>query len=191
MFLAGRLDAAAAPLLERKLKQWGDEITELTLDFSQLTYISSMGLRVLLQAHKEITGKKRKLEIRNLSKPVREVFEMTGFINLMVREETLVIIRKDEPGCVQLSLIGQMNNTNVSKLEEELSHLRNLSRQHEEAVTVILDMEKLTSLSVPGCRLLKKVLDDTGWPDRKLSVKNASDEIRSTLREECLGELGN
>ncbi|MCL2066116.1 MAG: STAS domain-containing protein [Treponema sp.] len=82
-FLSGRLDTANSPLLERKLKQWGDKKNEITLDFLDLGYISSMGLRVLLHAHKTFMEKNKKMIIKNMNESIREVFEMTGFIKLL------------------------------------------------------------------------------------------------------------
>ena len=86
MSLSGRLDAANAPLLEKKLNQQGDDITDITLDFLELTYISSMGLRVLLQAQKAMKEQDRKLFIKNMNEYIREIFEMTGFISLIGHE---------------------------------------------------------------------------------------------------------
>jgi len=80
--LNGRLDTVNAPLLESKIKEQED-ITELTLDFKGVNYISSMGLRVLLQAKKEIKADGGSLNIINMRDSVREIFEMTGFLNLM------------------------------------------------------------------------------------------------------------
>lgn len=85
--VSGRVDASTASLLERKLKKAGDDIAALTLDFQKLEYISSMGLRVLLQAHKEMKKQNRKLIIINMPESIRELFEITGFDNLMANEE--------------------------------------------------------------------------------------------------------
>jgi len=84
--LNGRLDTVNAPLLESKIKEQED-ITELTIDFKGITYISSMGLRVLLQAKKAIKAKGGRMSIINMRDSVREIFEMTGFLNLMEKEE--------------------------------------------------------------------------------------------------------
>ena len=84
--LNGRLDTVNAPLLGSKIKEQED-ITELELDFKGVDYISSMGLRVLLQAKKAMKAEGASLIIKNLQDSVREVFEMTGFLNLMTREE--------------------------------------------------------------------------------------------------------
>jgi len=84
--LNGRLDTVNAPQLESKIKEQED-ITELTLDFKEVNYISSMGLRVLLQAKKEMKANGAMLKIINMRDSVREIFEMTGFLTLMERED--------------------------------------------------------------------------------------------------------
>jgi anti-sigma B factor antagonist len=84
--LYGRLDTVNAPQLESKIKEQED-ITELTLDFKGVEYISSMGLRVLLQAKKTMKAEGVRLAIINMQDSVREIFEMTGFLNLMMQEE--------------------------------------------------------------------------------------------------------
>ena len=81
--LSGRLDTAASPMLEKKLKKLEENIPELTLDFLNLTYISSMGLRLLLQAQKAMKEQNRKFIIKNMNASIREIFKMTGFLNLM------------------------------------------------------------------------------------------------------------
>jgi len=83
--LHGRLDTVNAPQLESKIKEQED-ITELTLDFKGVEYISSMGLRVLLQAKKTLKASGVRLTIINMQDSVREIFEMTGFLNLMAKE---------------------------------------------------------------------------------------------------------
>ena len=175
MFISGRLDTATAPLLERKLKQWGDDITEIILDFSGLCYISSMGLRVLLQAQRSMNEKERKLSIRNMSDSIREVFEMTGFINLLVQDEKFVIIRKDEPDRIRLSLIGEMDAVNIPALETELVKIRDAGQP--EPVLVVLDMERLALFSVTGCQLLRQAIASTAWENRKLVIENIPPEI--------------
>ena len=87
LFFSGRLDTSTVALLERKLKQVGDDIIELTLDLEELSYISSMGLRVLLQAQRTMKEQGRKLFLVNMSESISEIFEMTGFIKLMTNEE--------------------------------------------------------------------------------------------------------
>ena len=185
----GRLDTANAPLLERKIKQWGDDISELVLDFSGLEYISSMGLRVLLQAKKTLTAKGRKLVINNMGDSIREVFEMTGFLHLMVQEEKFVVVRKHEPDTVVLSLNGQMETDNVDVVAAELSEIRETHLSKSAPVAVILDMGNLTHISLPACRRLKQVIADTKWENRKISIRNASVDIKAALRDSDLKEL--
>ena len=80
--LEGRLDTVTAPELEAALKEGVDDVTELTLDFEKLDYISSAGLRVLLSAHKTMS-KKGGMKIRNANEMVREVFDVTGFADIL------------------------------------------------------------------------------------------------------------
>ena len=83
--LEGRLDTTTAPDLEQELKASMPGATELTLDFSKLDYISSAGLRVLLNAHKTMS-KKGGMKVTNANEMVREVFEVTGFADIMTIE---------------------------------------------------------------------------------------------------------
>ena len=83
--LEGRLDTMTAPELETELKQSMDGMDSLILDFSKLDYISSAGLRVLLSAHKVMSGKNG-MKIRNVNEIVQEVFEVTGFADILTIE---------------------------------------------------------------------------------------------------------
>ena len=80
--LEGRLDTTTAPELERTLKDSLKGVTDLTLDFSLLEYISSAGLRVLLSAQK-VMSRQGEMKITNVNEVVREVFDVTGFCDIM------------------------------------------------------------------------------------------------------------
>ncbi len=80
--LEGRLDTVTAPLLESEIQGKLDGITELQLDFAKLAYISSAGLRVLLSAQK-IMNKQGKMVIKNVCAEIKEIFEMTGFSDIL------------------------------------------------------------------------------------------------------------
>ncbi len=76
--LEGRLDTMTAPQLEQELEQCLDGLESLVFDFSQLEYISSAGLRVLLMAQKKMDDQGT-MVIQNVNDSVMEVFELTGF----------------------------------------------------------------------------------------------------------------
>lgn len=76
----GRLDTTTAPELEKELKEHYGSLTRLTLDFAELEYISSAGLRVVLSAHKAMNGR---MVVNNATEIVREVFEVTGFSDIL------------------------------------------------------------------------------------------------------------
>ena len=71
----GWLDTQTAPELGSALKELGDDVAELELDFTQLEYISSAGIRQVVAAHKQMGGK---LTVSNASPEVLEVFRLTG-----------------------------------------------------------------------------------------------------------------
>ena len=83
--LEGRLDTITSPELENELNASMDGAETLTLDFSGLDYVSSAGLRVLLAAYKRMAGKGG-MKIRNVNEVVREVFEVTGFADILTIE---------------------------------------------------------------------------------------------------------
>ena len=83
--LKGRLDTTTAPELEKELKNSMDDMEELVLDFAGLDYISSAGLRVLLSAHKVMSGKGG-MKVRNANEIVQEVFDVTGFADILTIE---------------------------------------------------------------------------------------------------------
>ncbi len=83
--LTGRLDTTTAPELEAALTPCFIDATELTLDFSNLEYISSAGLRVLLSAQK-VMNKQGKMAVKNINETIMEVFEVTGFVDILALE---------------------------------------------------------------------------------------------------------
>lgn len=83
--LAGRLDTTTAPELEQELKAALDGISELTIDMKDLDYISSAGLRVLLSAQK-VMNRQGKMTICNPNDVVMEIFEVTGFSDILTIE---------------------------------------------------------------------------------------------------------
>ena len=83
--LEGRLDTMTAPELEAELNSSLKDAESLTLDFSKLEYISSAGLRVLLSAHKAMSSKGG-MKVTNVNEIVQEVFEVTGFADILTIE---------------------------------------------------------------------------------------------------------
>ncbi len=81
--LEGRLDTTTAPELEKELETKLDNIDILILEFEKLQYISSAGLRVLLGTQKKMNAKKGSMVIKHLNEMIMEVFEMTGFIDIL------------------------------------------------------------------------------------------------------------
>lgn len=83
--LEGRLDTTTAPELEQELKQSLNGIETLSFDFTKVEYISSAGLRVLLYAQKAMHGKDS-MKVTHANELVMEVFEVTGFADILTIE---------------------------------------------------------------------------------------------------------
>ena len=83
--LEGRLTTEAAPELEKQLREELDDATELVFDLTDLTYIASSGLRVLLSMQK-IMKHQGSMIVRGANSEIMDIFEMTGFVNLLTIE---------------------------------------------------------------------------------------------------------
>lgn len=83
--LEGRLDTTTSPELEKSLKENLPDLTELVIDLSGLEYISSAGLRVLLSAQK-VMMKQGSMKVTHVSETVMEIFEVTGFVDILTIE---------------------------------------------------------------------------------------------------------
>ncbi len=83
--LEGRLDSNTSPQLEVELKANLEGITELIMDFAELVYLSSAGLRVILAAQKQM-NKQGKMTIVKVNETIREIFEVTGFAEILTIE---------------------------------------------------------------------------------------------------------
>ena len=81
--LEGRLDTVTAPELENFLKSNVVGVSSIEINCEKLVYVSSAGLRVLLSAHKKMMGA---LKLTNVCELVMEVFEVTGFADILVIE---------------------------------------------------------------------------------------------------------
>ena len=83
--VAGRLDTLTASSLDKAINEDIGEVKHLVLDLKNLEYISSAGLRVLLGAQKKMQ-KIGSMKVTGVCEEVMEVFEMTGFADILVIE---------------------------------------------------------------------------------------------------------
>ena len=85
--LKGRLDTANSGEVSQDLLGSLKGVKQLVLDFTDLVYISSSGLRILLQLVKQLKGQQGELIVRHVSKEIMDVFKMTGFSSLLKIED--------------------------------------------------------------------------------------------------------
>lgn len=85
VMVEGRLDTTTAPLFDEEIFKSIDDVKDLVLDFAELEYVSSAGLRVILKAQKHMNTKGT-MKIINVNEMIMEVFEITGFIDILTIE---------------------------------------------------------------------------------------------------------
>lgn len=83
--MSGKLDTLSAPDFEEKTRVLPDGVTEVVLDLSEVSYVSSAGLRAMLILLKKLNEKDGALYVRNVSQAVQDIFEVTGFDLLFQR----------------------------------------------------------------------------------------------------------
>lgn len=83
--LEGRMDTTTAPMLEKEINALPEDTKDLILDMNALEYVSSAGLRVLLAAQKKM-NELGTMKLIGVCDAVMEVFEMTGFADILVIE---------------------------------------------------------------------------------------------------------
>ena len=81
--LEGRLDTITAPKLQEALSEAFPGASVIELDFTGVEYVSSAGLRVLLQGEKKAKAADKTMTLKNVSSEVMEVFEITGFSGIL------------------------------------------------------------------------------------------------------------
>ena len=84
--ITGRLDTTTAPNLEAVINEISEDTKELVFDMAELEYISSAGIRVILSAYKKMNQSGGIMRIEKENDIVREVFEMTGLLEMLNQE---------------------------------------------------------------------------------------------------------
>ena len=84
--IVGKVDSVSAPQLEEALLPTFGEAEQVVLDFSEVTYVTSAGLRVLITGHEAAQTREASLVLRHVSEDVMEVLDMTGFSSFLVIE---------------------------------------------------------------------------------------------------------
>ena len=85
MAFNGRMDTSTAPLFEAEIKSGLDGVEKLILDFENLEYVSSAGLRVILKAQK-IMNTQGEMKLIHVNESIMEVFDITGFVDILTIE---------------------------------------------------------------------------------------------------------
>lgn len=90
--LSGRLDVATSPLLEERIQtilEGNEASSRIVFDCSELSYVSSAGLRVFIFAQRQLSGHGGGVAFASLSKPVRDLFHLAGLEDLFIIEPSV------------------------------------------------------------------------------------------------------
>lgn len=83
VFLEGRLDKLSSPILEEEMKKEVEKKKDIVIDFKNLEYISSAGLRILIASEKELKAIGKTMEIINVNADVMSILNVTGFTYIL------------------------------------------------------------------------------------------------------------
>jgi anti-sigma B factor antagonist len=84
LLLSGRIDSITCNLLNEEIDNLLNEnCQKMILDFAEVDYISSAGLRVILAAQKKVSSKNLEFELTNLSESIKNIFNITGFSQIL------------------------------------------------------------------------------------------------------------
>ena len=87
VYLSGRLDTSNSTEFDESVRESADSAEEIVLDMRGLEYTSSSGLRVILSLHKMMDAKGGKLVLRNVNSYIMEIFDVTGFSDILTIEK--------------------------------------------------------------------------------------------------------
>jgi len=149
--LEGSLNINSSKHLERYVQRIDYRVQELHLDLRHLRYISSDGLRTIMLMLKTMRAKGGRLIIPAISEAVRDVFNLTGMIDVFLRDERLVILETERsPDRIVYTATGNMGVNTLSKIQSLLLDLENSGARE-----VIIDCTKVTSVAPMVAQSLK------------------------------------
>ena len=79
----GKLDTSTSPVLEKEIAPYIEDTTNIVLDFKNVKYISSRGMRVIIALEQEMSAKNGSLRLTNANDDIMEIFEMVGFVDFV------------------------------------------------------------------------------------------------------------
>ena len=79
----GRIDTKTSPILESDIQKYIDSTDNIILDFTNVEYISSGGMRVLLALHKKLKKKGGTLKVINVKDSIYDIFKLVGFHSMV------------------------------------------------------------------------------------------------------------
>ncbi|MDR3301203.1 MAG: STAS domain-containing protein [Spirochaetaceae bacterium] len=152
--LEGRLDTQTAPAFEAVFSNLSPIITEFVLNLAKLIYISSLGLRAILVLFKKMKARNGKLTIINIPDNIRNVFEMSGFIQTVVHDEKSAVVEKAKTeDSIEYAMSGLLDGVAALHLEQHFAKLKD----EEGSRNIMLDCSGLSAITSDACNKIKSI----------------------------------
>ncbi|MFP3041437.1 STAS domain-containing protein [Treponema primitia] len=158
--IRGRLDANEGDLLQKRFKQIKIMTTDLTLDLSELKFLSSAGIRIIITIMKEMNAKKGTFTISKISPEVREIFNVVGLIDLFVQDEKYVIVVKEKSETK--AVLTMSGNPDLKSGRDLSDHIKEL--QARGITEFVLDM---TGIATTTPKFEEKLFEITREIEKK------------------------
>ncbi|MDR2842286.1 MAG: STAS domain-containing protein, partial [Spirochaetaceae bacterium] len=184
-YVSEKLDAVTSIELENKLMGLARFVNLIVFDFKDLVYISSMGLRAILAAHKMMDEREGRLVCRNIPEETRKVFEMSGFIDTIVRDEKLAIIKRNRDyNTAKYALVGELEEDKAYSFEQEWALTKSFGVK-----SLDIDCSALAALSSEAADILIKIRERIVAEKGGFTLDNVTDKVREEIKESGHGKL--
>jgi anti-sigma B factor antagonist len=165
--IRGKLDANEGDLLQKRFDQIKFQTTNLALDLSDLRFLSSAGIRIIITIMKEMNARKGKFTISKISPEVREVFNVAGLIDLFVQDEKYFLVVKEKTGI--RAVLTMAGDPDLKAGQDLGDHIKDLQAQGIKEF--VLDMTGAKSTTPKFEEKLAEIITETDKKGKLIVLK--------------------
>ncbi|GMO33670.1 MAG: hypothetical protein Ta2B_14090 [Termitinemataceae bacterium] len=174
-----KLDASTSHELERNLSSLGRFVNLVVFDFKDLTYISSMGLRAVLLSYKMMEEREGRIVCRNIPDRIHKVFELSGFIDTITRDEKLAIIKRNiVENTAKYALVGELELDKADAFQQEW-----LAIKANGIKNLDIDCSALLSVSKEAADILTKIRESIIIEKGGFNLENVTDAVSTDIKK--------
>jgi anti-sigma B factor antagonist len=165
--IRGKLDANEGDLLQKRFDQIKFQTKNLTIDLSELKFLSSAGIRIIITIMKDMNARKGKFTISKISSEVREVFNVAGLIDLFVQDEKYFLVVKEKAGTK--AVLTMAGDPDLKAGQNLWDHIRELQAQGIREF--VLDMTGTKSTTPKFEEKLAEIIAETDKKGKLIVLK--------------------